>query len=147
MRFSLGHVLAFLDGTLLNPLIAALIPLGLQFGTVDRVLFRRAKNRIFPFELTQLPPLQIKALAFVAATLLLRINRYLGQRARNNGVPDKFEPEREIVVVTGGAGVSIDNMKAYLHTLIHGLYRDLAQKPRRSLPLAVARLSFLTCLL
>jgi phosphoglycerate dehydrogenase-like enzyme len=40
----------------------------------------------------------------LAAGVILRINRSLSRRALNNGVGAKFDWDKEIVLVTGGAG-------------------------------------------
>lgn len=107
MHFAIDHVFALLDRTLFNPLFAALIPVGLQINNAHKVLFRHVPSSLLRLQVAYLPPLQKKALIFLAATVIMRLNRYLNRRARNNGVSDKFVPETEIVIVTGGAGVRV----------------------------------------
>ncbi|KAJ6202417.1 putative short-chain dehydrogenase [Bipolaris maydis] len=45
-----------------------------------------------------------KAGYLILASLVLRFEKYLSRRAMNNGVSDTYSWEKEIVVVTGGAG-------------------------------------------
>ena len=102
MPFTLDHVLRFVDRTVLNPLLAALVPLVLQFATRYVI-----EVNITPCPaLGHVPPVQKAALGLVAFATSLRLNRLISRRALNNGVPvTAFDPSQEIVVITGGAGV------------------------------------------
>ncbi|KAJ5240287.1 hypothetical protein N7468_004906 [Penicillium chermesinum] len=104
MKFAIDHILAVIDSTILNPVVSALIPIGLHFTTIHRVIFQHSENSIFRLRIAHLPLIQKNALYLLAAGVLIRLNRYFNQRALNNGVSAKFEASKEIIVVTGGAG-------------------------------------------
>lgn len=104
MQFSIGHVLAALDKTLLNPFLSALVPLYLHFFTENKLIFTPSSG-ILPYSLqTPLPPILYKALVLFGLGFTLRVNRFLSARALNNGVTAKFDWKKEIVVVTGASG-------------------------------------------
>jgi hypothetical protein len=103
MQFSLGHVLEFIDTTILNPWVSIFLPLGLQLFTENKLSVRPDSHSLLGYQL-QVPDAQWKALQLVSAGLLLRINRYLSSRAMNNGTSDTFDWDREIILLTGGAG-------------------------------------------
>lgn len=52
----------------------------------------------------QLTPLLTPIALWILAGVVLRFNAWLTRRALNNGVSDTYDWDREIVVVTGGAG-------------------------------------------
>ena len=104
MQFSLGHVLEFIDVTVLNPWVSVLIPIGLQLLTESKISIESNPKSILGYQLGSLPSLQSKVLKIVAVGILLRINRALSSRARNNGTQAKFDWNEEIILVTGAAG-------------------------------------------
>jgi hypothetical protein len=77
MHFAIDHVLAILDRTILNPVISAIISIGLQFKTAHRVIFQRSDDSILGLSVIHLPSTQRKALFFLAAGVLIRLNRYV----------------------------------------------------------------------
>lgn len=104
MQFSIGHVLAALDSTILNPWLTQLVPLLLHFRTDNKLVIRPSGGTI-PYRIqTPLPPALYRALALFGVGFILRVNRYLSSRALNNGVESSFDPEKEIVLITGAAG-------------------------------------------
>jgi hypothetical protein len=104
MQFSLGHVLELIDATILNPWASILIPVALQLFTENKLSIHPDTTSLLRHRLGPVPDLQSKALKLVVAGILLRINRALSSRALNNGTSDKFDWDKEIVLVTGAAG-------------------------------------------
>lgn len=104
MQFSLGHALAFLDQTLLNPLLSIFIPIALHVFTTNKITVHATSGSFLPYELDPLPSLQSKALKLLAFGVVLRLNRLLSRRALNNGVEAHFNWDKEIVLITGASG-------------------------------------------
>lgn len=104
MQFSLGHVLQFLDLTILNPLLTLSIAFGLHVFTDNKITVQVTTDSFFPFVLGPIPSLQSQALKLVTVGVFLRMNRYLSGRARNNAVAASFDWSKEIIVVTGASG-------------------------------------------
>ena len=104
MLFSVGHVLEFIDATILNPWLSILVPVGLQLLTESKLSIRVDAKSLLGYHLGPVPSIQSKALKLVGAGLLLRLNRAWSSRALNNGTQAKFEWNEEIVLLTGAAG-------------------------------------------
>jgi len=106
MHFALDHVVWFLDGTILNPALAWVAPVALQYLTSEKITVSHTPNGLILYAITAFPRAQQLALGLFAVAAWTRISRLLERRALNNGRPAlKFQPTEETVVVTGGAGV------------------------------------------
>jgi all-trans-retinol dehydrogenase (NAD+) len=97
MRFSIGDVLALLDKTLLNPLVAAVSLLSLHLFTNNKFVLTHVDSWL-PYRV-QIPPSLRNAVLLVGVGLLLRINRFMSRRALNNGAKAHFDWDREIIVL------------------------------------------------
>lgn len=91
MKFSVGHILELLDATILNPWLtgAGAALLYILLGYSGDVRLQEWYGNL-------------AKLCGVGA--IIRVNRALSRRALNNGSSATFDWNKEVVVVTGGAG-------------------------------------------
>ena len=104
MQYSIGDVLVLLDKTLLNPLVSILLSLFLHFQAENKFITSPSVGWFSSSIATPMSPALYRSLILVSVGLILRVNRFLSQRALNNGVSSKFHWKQEIVVVTGASG-------------------------------------------
>jgi len=101
---SIGDVLLLVDKTVLNPWLATLATAALHYFTTNKFVVL-PKDGLIPYTISRpLAPVLQKAVIVISLGLLLRFNRALSKKALNNGVSDKYDWDKEIIVVTGGAG-------------------------------------------
>lgn len=104
MQFSIGHVLEFINATILNPWLSILIPLWLQLFTQNQLSICTNTKSLLGYHLGPIPNVQLTALKLVGAGLLLRLNRAWSARALNNGTSASFDWNKEIILLTGASG-------------------------------------------
>jgi 3-oxoacyl-ACP reductase-like protein len=107
MQFSIGDVLAFLDKTILNPLVSSALVIYLQTFTSNALIIQPKTNATswIPYTIERpIPIILARSLGLVAFGLILRWNRWMSGRALNNGVKAVFDWEKEIILVTGASG-------------------------------------------
>jgi hypothetical protein len=101
---SIGDLLLLVDKTILNPWLATISLSAIHFFTSNKFVVL-PKDGVVPYTISRpLPPILQNAVVIVGLGFLLRLNRALSRRALNNGVSDKYDWDKEIIVVTGGSG-------------------------------------------
>ncbi|PKS08530.1 hypothetical protein jhhlp_004915 [Lomentospora prolificans] len=99
-----AKISSLLYGTIFNPwlTIPAVAAYALKNPEQLQVVLRGRDAAFLP-EITASPAMK-KVLYCILASIAHRFQAYLSRRALNNGVSDKYDWSKEIVVVTGGAG-------------------------------------------
>lgn len=102
--FTLDTLVALISATVLNPISAVGLVAYLYFarGETFELSVPRPNNPYIP-QLVTSPAIR-KSLYFLGATLFLKWNSWTSRKALNNGVSDSYNWDKEIIVVTGGAG-------------------------------------------
>ncbi|KAI9681733.1 MAG: putative secondary metabolism biosynthetic enzyme [Bathelium mastoideum] len=101
MTFTLGDLLLLADRSILNPWLTGPFLAGLKLldTCIEQSLLRSDASNLLPSAGVR------RTLTWLFGIgLTLRSNRALSRKALNNGVPAKFDWDKEIVLITGGAG-------------------------------------------
>ena len=101
MAFTLGDLLLLVDRSILNPW-----PTGLLLAALKAMDICIQQSILHQDSVRFLPSAGIRKLLpwLFGIGLAFRVNRNLSRKALNNGTAAKFNWDKEIVVITGGAG-------------------------------------------